>query len=220
VVTLPTPPTRSGYACSGWNTVANGSGSPFGASTTVSADIEVYAQWTANSYTVTFNKNGGDTEASPSTKTVTTPATTIDSLPTEPTWSGYTFTSWNTADNGLGSPFSASTIVNADIEVYAQWTAASANPVTITIDAGDAGDAAFSEGSFTIIKGGTPNSQVITLSGSGFTNPRWFVDAELKGTGNTITLDAADYSTGGHFLTLKVYKDGATWSKELAFTVN
>ena len=126
VVSLPAPPTRSGYQFQGWNTAADGSGSPFDENTTVTANIKVYAQWrqqsAAGEYMVYFNKNGGDTEASPVEKAVVPPVTTIDALPTPPTRTGYTFAGWNTEANGSGTDFDATTLVNADIHVYAQWT--------------------------------------------------------------------------------------------------
>jgi len=70
--------------------------------------------------TVTFDKNGGDTDASPSTWTVPCddPAGT---LPAPPTRTGYTFVGWNTKADGSGDPFDGSTPVTADITVYAQW---------------------------------------------------------------------------------------------------
>ncbi|GHU18754.1 hypothetical protein FACS1894163_11090 [Spirochaetia bacterium] len=93
----------------------------FDATTTVAGNITVYAQWTINTYTVTFDKNGGDTDASPTSKTVTVPATTIDALPTQPARLGYTFGGWNTKDDGTGTVFDETTLVTADITVYAQW---------------------------------------------------------------------------------------------------
>lgn len=71
-------------------------------------------------YTVTFNKNGGSTEASPNSKTAVA-GESIDALPAVPTRSGYTFEGWNTAENGSGTVFTASTVITGDITVYAQW---------------------------------------------------------------------------------------------------
>jgi uncharacterized repeat protein (TIGR02543 family) len=132
---LPTAPTRAGYAFTGWNTEADGSGTPFTASTPVTADITVYAQWRHQSQSgeliVTFHKNGGDTEADPNQIDVVPPATTIDALPTAPTRTGYTFAGWNTEPDGSGEDFTAATPVTTDINVYAQWTA---NVYYITCD--------------------------------------------------------------------------------------
>jgi len=42
-------------------------------------------------------------------------------MPGEPTRSDYAFAGWNTAQNGSGSAFTATTIVTGNIKVYAQW---------------------------------------------------------------------------------------------------
>ncbi|MGA9111282.1 MAG: InlB B-repeat-containing protein [Smithella sp.] len=46
VGTLPTSPTKPCYTFGGWYTATGGGGAPFTASTPVTADITVYAQWT------------------------------------------------------------------------------------------------------------------------------------------------------------------------------
>jgi uncharacterized repeat protein (TIGR02543 family) len=139
VTDFPGNPDRTGFSFNGWNTAANGSGTPFTASTTVSGDLTVYAQWTATSpgsYTVTFRLND-DTEAVHAVKTVTTPATTVTDFPGNPDRAGYSFNNWNTAANGSGTPFSASTTVSGDLTVYAQWTATSPGSYTVTFRLND-----------------------------------------------------------------------------------
>jgi uncharacterized repeat protein (TIGR02543 family) len=212
VTDFPANPTRIGYIFAGWNTLANGGGTSFTASTAVNASITVYAQWTGETYTVTFMSNYA-TDTVLYTKEVTVPATTITGFPSDPSRNGYSFDSWNTQANGGGTPFTASTMVSGNITVYAQWT----NTI-ITLNPEDAGDGAFSQGTFTLSKNGD-ESQTIAITGSGYTNPRWFVDGELKGTGTGITIQAADYGAGGHKLTLLISKSGVSWSKEISFTV-
>ena len=114
---------KTGYTFSGWNTAANGSGTTYaeGASYTTNADVTLYAQWTANSYTVSFDSQGATTDADPTSKTVTIPATSIDGLPAAPEKSGHMFVGWFTAVDGGGSEFTASTEVTGDITVYADW---------------------------------------------------------------------------------------------------
>jgi uncharacterized repeat protein (TIGR02543 family) len=81
---------------------------------------------------VGFDKNGGDTEAAPPTKTVSSPETTIGALPeTPPTRDGYDFAGWNTRADGLGSAFTASTTVTDSITVYAQWNPGVSLTVTL-----------------------------------------------------------------------------------------
>ncbi|MCL2012219.1 MAG: InlB B-repeat-containing protein [Cystobacterineae bacterium] len=72
-------------------------------------------------YTVVFDKNGGHTEATPQSKTVVPPETTLDELPEEPTREGYKFLGWNTAADGSGAPFTVDTLVRENLTVYAQW---------------------------------------------------------------------------------------------------
>ncbi len=69
-VTLPTP-TRKGYSFAGWNTQQNGHGDPYGAGDQGAINLtpnnggtaRLYAQWTANDYTVTFDPNREGTTA-------------------------------------------------------------------------------------------------------------------------------------------------------------
>ncbi|MGA3282671.1 MAG: InlB B-repeat-containing protein [Smithella sp.] len=120
VVTLPTPPTQLFYVFTSWNTKADSSGNTFTANTPVTADITVYAQWSATpGYTVTYNSGWG---TSVDAQYVIPPLTTVGALPTSPTKPCYTFGGWWTATGGGGTPFTASTQVTADITVYAQWT--------------------------------------------------------------------------------------------------
>ncbi|MDD5673220.1 MAG: InlB B-repeat-containing protein [Chitinivibrionales bacterium] len=121
-VTLPTAPAKTGYTFGGWWTAASGGGTAFTATTPVIATITVYAQWTAITYTITFDDQGATTPVNPTTKTVTAPATTVVSLPAAPAKTGYTFGNWFTAVNGGGNAFTATTTVNASISVYAKWT--------------------------------------------------------------------------------------------------
>jgi uncharacterized repeat protein (TIGR02543 family) len=119
---MPSAPTRSGYNFGGWYTTVNGGGSEFTAATTISGNIRVYAWWTTYSYTVSFEKNGGDTEAVPATKTVASPSVNVGALPVPPTRTTYIFDGWYTGPDGGGNEFTASTAVTGDITVYARWT--------------------------------------------------------------------------------------------------
>lgn len=119
-VTLPSP-TRTGYTLSGWYTAASG-GTKVGnggASYTPSATITLYAHWTANEYTITFNANGGT--CATASKEVTY-LQTYGTLPT-PTRAGHTFDGWYTAASG-GTRITSSSTVNvaADDTLYAHWT--------------------------------------------------------------------------------------------------
>ena len=120
---MPSNPSKSGYSFGGWYTERNGNGAQFTATTTVSADITVYAKWTAsstNQYTATFDADGGTPATQ--TRTVGSGASLGSSnMPTVPTKSSYTFGSWWTSRNGGGYRFTAGTTVNSNITVYAKW---------------------------------------------------------------------------------------------------
>ena len=108
-----TEPTRSGYDFMGWNTKADGTGDAFTATTDVTDNMTVYAQWKVNTtYTVTY-KDGVDGAAF--RDQTTTGLHSGDPTPAfsgTPTRSGYTFTGWQ--------PSVAATVT--DNAVYtAQW---------------------------------------------------------------------------------------------------
>jgi len=115
------PPTLAGYTFAGWFATGDFSGTQAteipGGST---GDKALYAKWVS---VVTFDGQGATTEASPETKTVvrTTGTDTVDSLPTPPQKTGYTFDGWWTAESGGGTEFIASTAVTGNITVHANW---------------------------------------------------------------------------------------------------
>ncbi|MDD3302290.1 MAG: InlB B-repeat-containing protein, partial [Candidatus Gracilibacteria bacterium] len=125
---LPTNPTRAGYIFNGWYTSTSG-GIKLTTLTIITSNITYYAQWTINTYIVTFNGNGG-TGFTPTTKTVTY-NTAIGALPTNPTRIGYTFKGWYTATSG-GTKITTSTIITSNVTYYAQWNV---NNYTITFNA-------------------------------------------------------------------------------------
>ena len=124
--------TRTGYTFTGWNTQPGGGGTPYtdGQSYNFADDLVLYAQWTPNQYTVTFDGNGGGT-ASSTSKTVTY-ASTYGTLATV-SRTGYTFTGWYTAQTD-GSLVTAATSVStaAPHTLYARW---SVNSYTVSFDA-------------------------------------------------------------------------------------
>ena len=118
---LPTP-TRPGYNFSGWFTAKTG-GSRIVSNTKVdnSAGSTLYAHWTPQKYTVTFDPNGGT--VSTTSKTVTYGETYASPrvLP-EPTYPGHTFDGWYTTKTG-GTRVTEDTVVTVtkDHTLYARW---------------------------------------------------------------------------------------------------
>jgi uncharacterized repeat protein (TIGR02543 family) len=117
--------TLSGFAFSGWNSQANGSGTQYaeGASFVLDGSQTLYAQWTAGpSATVTFNANGGSGSIDP---IVGSPGSTI-TLPDQTGMleAGFELLRWNTSATGSGTSYSigeAFKISGSEV-LYAQWS--------------------------------------------------------------------------------------------------
>jgi len=115
-------PTRTGYVFDGWYENSSFTGSKI---TTISkgsiGNKTFYAKW-IQTYTVTFNTNGGNTI---SNQTVNSGSTATK--PTDPTRNGYTFENWY-SNTQLTTLFNFTTVITANGTLYAKWT-----PVTYTI---------------------------------------------------------------------------------------
>ena len=127
---------RTGYTFAGWNTKANGTGTSYIDKASVSklsatngATVILYAKWTANSYTLSFDANGGTCSTTSQSVTYNS---TYGTLPT-PTRTGYTFAGWYTSTSGGSMVLSTNTVSTAgNHTLYAHWTATS---YTVTFDA-------------------------------------------------------------------------------------
>ena len=74
------------------------------------------------SFTVTFDKNGGDTDPIPDKiKVASTGRATVKFPETPPTWEGYKFTGYTLKADGTGAFMENGTQVKGDITLYAQW---------------------------------------------------------------------------------------------------
>lgn len=141
LASLPAQPTRDGYDFAGWFTETSGGTKIELLITNFYGDCPVYAQWTSQQvpvtgYTITFDANGGTLTGD---ATMTTDANgNLGSLPTAPSWEGYTFTGWFDAAIG-GNEVTTGTSFTANTTVYAQWTRNGDTPTpgasyTITFD--------------------------------------------------------------------------------------
>lgn len=116
--TLPTL-SRKGYTFDGWYTAASG-GTKIGnggASYTPTANTTLYAHWTIQQFTATFDANGGST---PIPQTITKNYNSeLGTLPTT-SKTGYALDGWYTAASG-GTKISSTTKLTANITYYAHW---------------------------------------------------------------------------------------------------
>lgn len=128
-------PTRSGYIFSKWNTKADGSGTSYnpGATYSSNATVTLYAIWITNTYTVSYNANGGTGAPGNQTKTHDVDLTLSS---TKPTRTNYNFLGWSTSSNGgvVYSP-GAKYTNNAAVTLYAVWELGYLKPRILTIGA-------------------------------------------------------------------------------------
>lgn len=119
---LPTP-VKSGYTFVGWYREANMVGGLFTAATiyNLGENVVLVASWSANNYLITFDNQGGQ---SPTSSKAVVYNSAIGTLPT-PTKDGYSFSSWNTQADGLGSVYLAGNTyqIAVNITLYAQYNA-------------------------------------------------------------------------------------------------
>ena len=137
-------PDRDGYTFGGYFTSAGGSGTQYYdkdgnglVKWSRTSGITLYAYWTSESYTITFDKQSG----SGGTSSITVDyGDTLQSI-TVPTRTGYTFQGYYSQTNGggtryytsSGSPVSTSVTVASNMTLYAYWKQ---NPVVLTIKCG------------------------------------------------------------------------------------
>jgi uncharacterized repeat protein (TIGR02543 family) len=184
---LPTA-TRTNYAFTGWFTSASG-GTQITADTIVNltANQTLYAHWTLKqTYTVTYDANGGTGTPSPQTKEENVALTLSSLKPTKSYVIQYNanggsvtpasksvscaFKNWNTSKNGSGTSYAsgAGYTANADVTLYAQWTNPKAGDLAVPTRSGYA-----FAGWFTSATGGTQVSATSTISGNTTLYAHW-----------------------------------------------
>ena len=155
----------------------------------MTSDTTAYAQWTINTYDVTFEPGNGEADWVEPVDYGTTVAT-----PSDPTRGGYSFAGWFDAPTG-GTEFDFQTPITAATTVYAQWADV---PAAIEAPA----DAAAGDS--------------ITVTGEGFAPGEevqlWFlsspvllatVTADAAGTFSTDVTIPADATAGTHHLEVR-----------------
>jgi uncharacterized repeat protein (TIGR02543 family) len=179
--------TKTGYTFAGWFDAATGGNKVMSIPQGSTGDKALYARWTPNNYTVTFNANGGGTP-SPASKVVTydgaygelAAVTRVD----------YNLKGWFTAESG-GVEITNATIVKAtsDQTLYAQWE----KKIELTI---------------------TANSDSKVYDGTELTNAGWELTSGTLATGDSLEVTVAgsitDAGTAANAVTLVKIMRGTT----------
>ena len=188
-------PSRTGYTFDGWSTVADGSGTDYvpGDTLTLVSDETLYAQWSVNNYTLTYDDNVvADTLTLPCSSQTGNFGATL-TLCSGPTRTGYTFSGWNTASGGTGTAYSAGAsyaVTASSPTLYAQWTA---NSYTVSYNANGGTGAPSSS---TVVFGQTATVSASTPTRTGHTFASWTTGSDGTGTSYassaTFTMGAAN----------------------------
>ncbi len=115
-------PVREGYTFVGWATSDDATAADYsaGATFTEDADTTLYAVWSQNTYTVTYDANGGNGAPSSQTKAYGVELTLSSAIPTR---EGYTFVGWATSDDAASADYSAGEAYTdeSNVTLYAVW---------------------------------------------------------------------------------------------------
>ena len=117
-VTKPSDSTKTGYTFDGWYTDKNCTTAWDFDQDTVTGDITLYAKWTADTYSVIFDSQGGN-DVAPETVSYGSAVT----KPSDSTKTGYTFDGWYTDKNCTTAWDFGQDTVTGNITLYAKWTA-------------------------------------------------------------------------------------------------
>ena len=137
-ITNPGDLTADGYTFDYWCTTENCDydGTQFTFDGSISADVDLYAKWSVNNYTITYNLNGDGTY--PATNSANNPASyTVeynDFTLEAPTREGHVFDGWKDAGGNIRSVIVKGS--TGDLTLTAQWTKKTFN---ITYSAGQFG---------------------------------------------------------------------------------
>ena len=146
-----TKPTRTGYTFAGWNTNSSGIGTNYssGGTYTGNAAVTLYAKWTAITYTVSYNANGGTGAPGNQTKTY---GQTLTLSSTVPTRTNYNFKGWATSASATTPNYQpgGSYTANSAVTLYAVWEIAYIAPIitNISVDRCDSAGTITDEGTY------------------------------------------------------------------------
>jgi uncharacterized repeat protein (TIGR02543 family) len=107
-ITPPADPTKSGYVFAGWN--------PSIPETMPVGGITVVAQWTNDTFTLTFVTNNSSTVAN-----ITQEYNSAITLPTPAAETGYTFGGWYRDNGTFANQFTQTTMPAENVTLYGKW---------------------------------------------------------------------------------------------------
>lgn len=123
----PIQPKKTGYLFGGWYTDTGYTNIWNFNTRIVTNAVTIYAKWNTYNYNVIFDSQGATILANPTNKYVTSPFTTVVSLPSAPSMNSFVFEGWFTKQNGEGDYFDENSIIISNMKVYAYMTTSITN---------------------------------------------------------------------------------------------
>ena len=207
-------PSKVGYTFIGWFTDAEFTSSVVTElKVGTSGKITLYAHYSVNQYTISFESKGG-TSVSAITQNYATSVT----APEAPSKNGYTFVGWY-SNASLTSRYTFSTMPADNITLYAKWNLETYN-ITYNLNGGTNNSS--NPATYTI------TSAKITLKAptkTGYSFAGWYTDAECTeaiteiASGNYGVVELFAKWTATEYTITYVTADGATHSNILTYTI-
>ena len=207
-VSEPTAPTKAGHTFEGWYT-EEALTNKYDFNTPVTESFTLYANWTADTYTVTYNGNGntsGDIPADEISYEYDTEVTVLGNTGNLGK-TGYQFAGW---DNETGYTFNADDKfkITKDTELKANWTA---NTTTVIFNENGGGDSGTMENQ--VFKYGIPQN----LQTNTFTNTSGYKFVQWNTTEGVTYQDGTEFNAGVNTAEITLY---AEWARYYNVTFN
>ena len=216
-------PSRTGYTFQGWSTSASGSVAyAAGATYSANAVLTLYAVWKANTYTVSYNANGGSGAPGAQTKTY---GVNLTLSSTKPTRTNYNFLGWSTSASGSVVYASGATYTaNSAVTLYAVWELAYQKPRITNFSAYRSDSAGNASETGTYIKVAFNWATDYTVSAVKVQWKKQSIDWQTETVSASGTSDTASINMGTNFSTenswqIRAYvsdSGGTTYSQEIS----
>ena len=159
-------PIKTGYTFVNWYDTPEFSGSAFDFDVELTTDVQLYAKWSINEYTISFEENDGS-----AVENITQDYNTVVTEPSDPTKDGYTFAGWFT-EIELINVYTFTTMPAVSITLYAKWNI---NEYTITFEENSGSEVAniTQDYNTTVTKPADPTKDGYTFAG-------WFTEISFE----------------------------------------
>lgn len=206
--TLPTP-TRTGYTFAGWYTAKDGGTKVTSETSVGDIDVTIYAHWTINQYTLTYDVGDGSLDNGQATSITLDYGSKYGTLPNVTPKAGYNFVGWF-SEKEDGSQVTADTTIGAsNTTIYAQYKEIVYNPYTLTFD----GNGGTPSETSRIVKEGSAIGSLPSASKTGYTFTGWYKEDGTSVLDTTI-MPSSDLTIYAHWnvnsYTLKFVSDDNT----------